>query len=162
MKKILHILVLFIFTIFLSLSFINGFSQKSQVSSKYSCTNHSREIPRDSDPNKDSVAIYAAYDTLLVQANPTYAARQIKLTKEELSCISKIPSPLIKFIIASTSPTKGDNVFIIVETKEKGKYHYYDLDTMYPSICPKPKAPTSSHLCPPPANCAIPFTAEDL
>jgi hypothetical protein len=149
MKKLMSISAVSIFTIFLSLSFTDCFSQGSKTATKPSCVDTSESICQ------DSVTIYAAIYKSIVSANPANTVQQINFTNPELSCLSKLSSDGVKFIFAAYD-TDPLNIFIVVEVKKKGKYYFYDLDKLFPSG--RKRGTPSNHFCPPPTPCPIPYT----
>ncbi len=145
MKKPISFSGVAIFIILIPISFIIGCSE---------CTNSSRDI------TVDSVQIYAGYYSKMVSTNPASAVQQSFLTNKELSCLSKLSSGELKFIFAAYDPNNVNTKFIIVEVDKKDIYSFYDLDDMYPRICPArldASIKSSSHLCPPPSDCGIPL-----
>jgi hypothetical protein len=150
MKKLILISSVTIFTIFLSLSFTDSFSQSAKIQTDPNCTNSSRKIPEDS-----VIHSYARNYRLLVSMKPWDAAKQINFTIPELSCLSKLPTGKLKLIFGAFNRYKISTVFIIVEISENGDNNYYELDDMFPSVRMKEKP--SSHLCPLPRPCPIPF-----
>ncbi len=122
-------------------------------SSESKCINSSRDIP------SDSINIYISNYIKMVKSNDSTVVQQVYLTDKELSCLSKLPSDELKFFFAAYDPKNDSTTFIIVEVDKKDSYSYYDLDDMYPGICPKHDRlfKSSSHLCPPPNPCAVPL-----
>src|ERR1017187_6001700 len=123
MKKLHLISLVSIFTIFLLLLFTSSYSQNVSTETKPNCKNSSRKIPEDS-----IVKFYAPYYRALVAINPLNAIQQLIFTTSELSCLAKLPSGDVKFIIGAYDCKNDLTVFIIVETSENGKPVYYDLD----------------------------------
>ncbi len=121
------------------------------------CTNEAKEIHR------DSVSIYSQNYDAMIKSHPDWVNRVMRLTNKELSCLSKLSPKMVMFISASYDSTNEDSKFIIVKADDNpaDTFRYYNLDAMYPHICPKAlgyvPAP-SNHICPPPTtgDCGIP------
>jgi len=137
-----------IFTIFFSLSFTNSFSQNEATESKLSCADLSNPL------KLAKVKTYVDNYYSIVKADPEMTTRQINFITPEMTCLAALTTDTIKFIMAAHDK-KPENIFIVVEFKSKGEYEFYDLDDMF-AKSRKIRKP-SSHLCPPPSPCGVPF-----
>ena len=106
----------------------------------------------------DKVTEMAKNYSTIVTKNPSYALQQIKLTKEELKCLSK-KAGAIKFIAVAYDPTDVNSLSVVVElVEEKDNITFYDLNKLFPSETkPKGSHLQNNHSCPPPDNCGIPM-----
>ena len=148
MKKLSLHSATIIAIIILTLSFSNSYSQSGK-GTKPPCANLSK--PLDGTKINDYVDNYYS----IVTANSKNAVDQINFIKPELVCLSALTSNPIKFIFAS--PDKDpNNVFVVVEIKNKSGYTFYNLDDMFPRPLTEGNK-TSGHICPPPTPCPIPL-----